>query len=41
MAKRNYPLHKVYSLLGPGPVLLLSTAGTEEKGPWSNSQFRC
>jgi flavin reductase (DIM6/NTAB) family NADH-FMN oxidoreductase RutF len=27
MAKRNYPLHKVYGLLEPGPVLLLSTAG--------------
>lgn len=29
MAKRNFPLHKVYSLLEPGPVLLLSTAGKD------------
>lgn len=27
MAKRAYPLSKVYSLLEPGPVLLLVTAG--------------
>ena len=27
MAKRTYPLGKVYSLLEPGPVLLLATAG--------------
>ncbi len=27
MAKRAYPLGKVYSLLEPGPVLLLATAG--------------
>lgn len=27
MAKRTYPLSKVYSLLEPGPVLLLATAG--------------
>lgn len=26
MAKRDYPLSKVYALLEPGPVLLLSTA---------------
>lgn len=29
MAKRNYPLARVYSLLEPGPVVLLSTAGRE------------
>lgn len=27
MAKRSYPLAKVYGLLEPGPVLLLATAG--------------
>jgi flavin reductase (DIM6/NTAB) family NADH-FMN oxidoreductase RutF len=27
MAKRNYPLSKVYGLLEPGPVVLLTTAG--------------
>lgn len=27
MARRSYPLAKVYGLLEPGPVLLLSTAG--------------
>lgn len=27
MAKRAYPLSKVYALLEPGPVLLLATAG--------------
>lgn len=27
MAKRSYPLSEAYSLLEPGPVLLLSTAG--------------
>ncbi len=27
MAKRSYPLSKVYGLLEPGPVLLLATAG--------------
>ncbi|MDD5365658.1 MAG: flavin reductase family protein, partial [Gallionellaceae bacterium] len=27
MAKRSYPLAKVYGLLEPGPVVLLSTAG--------------
>lgn len=27
MAKRSYPLSKVYSLLEPGPVVLLTTAG--------------
>ena len=27
MAKRSYPLSKVYALLEPGPVLLLATAG--------------
>lgn len=31
MAKRTYPLGKVYSLLEPGPVLLLATAG--KRGP--------
>lgn len=29
MAKRAYPLSKVYGLIEPGPVLLLSTAGRE------------
>lgn len=29
MAKRNYPLGKVYALLEPGPVLLLATAGKD------------
>lgn len=29
MARRNYPLAKVYGLLEPGPVLWLSTAGRE------------
>ena len=27
MAKRSFPLHKVYTLLEPGPVVLLTTAG--------------
>jgi len=31
MAKRAYPLGKVYKLLEPGPVLLLATAG--RRGP--------
>lgn len=31
MAKRAYPLGKVYRLLEPGPVLLLATAG--KRGP--------
>jgi flavin reductase (DIM6/NTAB) family NADH-FMN oxidoreductase RutF len=29
MAKRSYPLAKVYGLLEPGPVVLVTTAGTE------------
>jgi flavin reductase (DIM6/NTAB) family NADH-FMN oxidoreductase RutF len=29
MAKKSYPLSKVYGLLEPGPVVLLSTAGGE------------
>jgi len=29
MAKKSYPLSKVYGLLEPGPVVLLSTAGSE------------
>lgn len=29
MAKRNYPLARVYGLLEPGPVVLLTTAGPE------------
>ncbi|MFA5082352.1 MAG: flavin reductase family protein [Hydrogenophilaceae bacterium] len=29
MAKRNYPLSKVYGLIEPGPVVLLSTAGKD------------
>lgn len=29
MAKRSYPLGKVYGLLEPGPVLLLATAGRQ------------
>lgn len=29
MAKRNYPLAKVYGLLEPGPVVLLATAGKD------------
>ncbi|MCU0842436.1 MAG: flavin reductase family protein [Thiobacillaceae bacterium] len=29
MAKRAYPLGKVYALLEPGPVLLLATAGQD------------
>lgn len=29
MAKRSFPLDKVYGLLEPGPVLLLSTAGRD------------
>lgn len=29
MAKRSYPLARVYGLLEPGPVVLLSTAGRE------------
>lgn len=29
MAKRNYPLGKVYGLLEPGPVVLLATAGKD------------
>ncbi len=27
MTKRSFPLHKVYTLLEPGPVVLLTTAG--------------
>ena len=29
MAKKSFPLSKVYSLLEPGPVVLITTAGTE------------
>ena len=29
MAKKSYPLSKVYGLLEPGPVVLLTTAGSE------------
>lgn len=29
MAKKSYPLAKVYGLLEPGPVVLLTTAGSE------------
>jgi len=29
MVKKSYPLSKVYGLLEPGPVVLLSTAGSE------------
>lgn len=29
MAKKSYPLSKVYGLLEPGPVVLLSTAGSD------------
>jgi len=29
MAKKSYPLSKVYGLLEPGPVVLLSTTGSE------------